>query len=673
MAGGIFISYRREDSAGFARLIYDRVVNQLDRDRVFFDVDNIEPGLDFVKILSARVGACDALVAIIGKNWLTASDDEQKRRIDDPFDFVRIEIEAALQRDIRVIPVLVDGARMPRPSDLPEALKSLSNRQAIEISHTRFESDSQNLTRWLRRLDGQRVSSPDGETPGSDESSRAAPTLGEQNKRGDDVERGPPIRPEPNSPEVAPLAGAAGAPSKITKEDDRAKRAASPNRTADDRARNDVPNEGPSAVVEQIPHRGFGFRRKTLFGLAAIGAVAVVALVTLTFYRSSAPGLSCAALETTSCAGIDIETIADRATLRAMAAKSPSLASAVTARIAELDLADARASISTETSRADLKAVSAKFPALESLVSARIATLDNEEARSRLLAAVAGATDRDSLAQYRKNPDLIAAVDSRIAELDLADARASIATETNRDKLESIAAKFPSLAQLVRSRTSELDANEQKAVAALRDEISGSTDRARLANLRQNPALAAAVDSRTAALDAIDNRRAADAKQQDEEKKADQDTQVSAGREPVLVDTYGDWKVYVAVGDRGRVCYTLADPTDRSPGRRNPSYAFISNRPGEAVHQEVSFIIGASVANIGAATATVDGNPFELLARGSNLWVKDAEKEGLLVDALRNGLALEIKVVSKTGAAITDSYSLIGVSQALTRIESQCR
>ncbi len=171
--GGIFISYRREDSAGYARLIYDRIVNRVDRDHVFFDVDNIEPGLDFVSILSERVGACDSLVAVIGRQWLTVRDDQQRRRIDDPQDFVRIEIEAALKRDIRVIPVLVDGARMPRPEELPDGLKSLSKRQAIEISHTRFDADAENLTRWLRRLEEQRLKLAEAEAARKAELERA--------------------------------------------------------------------------------------------------------------------------------------------------------------------------------------------------------------------------------------------------------------------------------------------------------------------------------------------------------------------------------------------------------------------------------------------------------------------------------------------------------------------
>ena len=149
MSGGVFISYRREDSAGFARLIYDRLTSKLGRESVFFDVDNIPPGFDFVEVLSNRVGGCDALVAVIGKGWLSSADIDSHRRLDDPNDFVRIEIEAALERNIRVIPVLVDGAAMPRPQDLPNSLQKLARRHGMEVSHTRFDSDVERITRAL--------------------------------------------------------------------------------------------------------------------------------------------------------------------------------------------------------------------------------------------------------------------------------------------------------------------------------------------------------------------------------------------------------------------------------------------------------------------------------------------------------------------------------------------
>ena len=132
MAGGVFICYRRDDSAGWARSIYDRLTRRFEREQVFIDVDNIEPGLDFVRF-SDWVGGCDALIAIIGKRWF--SRQHNRRRIDDRNDFVRIEIEAALKRDIRVIPVLVDGAFMSSEEVLPDPLKPLARRMGIEISH----------------------------------------------------------------------------------------------------------------------------------------------------------------------------------------------------------------------------------------------------------------------------------------------------------------------------------------------------------------------------------------------------------------------------------------------------------------------------------------------------------------------------------------------------------
>ncbi len=153
MSGGVFICYRREDAAGFAGRIYDRLKAGLGRDSVFIDVDNIPAGRDFVEVLSERVGRCDALIAVIGRTWLASADSDSRRRLDDPTDFVRIEIEAALARNVPVIPVLVDGAAMPRADDLPDALKSLARRQGIEISHNRFDSDAERLTDALAKID----------------------------------------------------------------------------------------------------------------------------------------------------------------------------------------------------------------------------------------------------------------------------------------------------------------------------------------------------------------------------------------------------------------------------------------------------------------------------------------------------------------------------------------
>ena len=151
--GSIFISYRREDSAASAGRIYDRVAHQMGRDNIFFDVDDIMPGADFPDVLAEKVGACDTLLAIIGKQWISNVDENGQRRLNNPNDFVRIEIETALQRGIRVIPLLVDGAPMPKSDQLPGLLKKLSRKQKIEISHTRFEADVQKLLGTLCSLE----------------------------------------------------------------------------------------------------------------------------------------------------------------------------------------------------------------------------------------------------------------------------------------------------------------------------------------------------------------------------------------------------------------------------------------------------------------------------------------------------------------------------------------
>jgi hypothetical protein len=142
MSGQIFISYRREDSAASAGRLYDRLSGRFPSNRIFIDVDNIAPGVDFVKAIEKSVGSCDVLISVVGERWLTATDEDGKRRLDCPDDFVRLEIATALRRDIRVIPVLVDGASMPRSGELPDELKSLVRLQALKVSQDRFRSDS---------------------------------------------------------------------------------------------------------------------------------------------------------------------------------------------------------------------------------------------------------------------------------------------------------------------------------------------------------------------------------------------------------------------------------------------------------------------------------------------------------------------------------------------------
>ena len=131
----IFLCYRRDDFGGYAGHIQDRLEQEFGKDLLFMDVDNIPIGRDFIKVLNDEVAQCEVLLAVIGRNWLDARDEQKSRRLDNASDFVRIEIGAALRRNILVVPVLVDGARMPDASRLPDDLKELSRRQGIDVRH----------------------------------------------------------------------------------------------------------------------------------------------------------------------------------------------------------------------------------------------------------------------------------------------------------------------------------------------------------------------------------------------------------------------------------------------------------------------------------------------------------------------------------------------------------
>ena len=148
---GIFISYRREDSPGHAGRIFDRLRSRFGSDVVFMDVAAIEAGVDFVDVLHKAVGSCDALLAVIGPQWLSATQGGN-RRLDDPRDFVRIEIAGALERNVRVLPVLVEGARVPSVESLPADLQALTRRQAIELRDARWDDDIERLVEGLAKF-----------------------------------------------------------------------------------------------------------------------------------------------------------------------------------------------------------------------------------------------------------------------------------------------------------------------------------------------------------------------------------------------------------------------------------------------------------------------------------------------------------------------------------------
>lgn len=152
MPGQIFISYRRNDAAYVTGHINDRLCKEFGPESIFTDVDNIALGVDFRSVLDEKVGQCQILLAVIGDHWLKAKNQEGKLRLHDPADFVRIEIESALQRGIPVIPLLVAGTIMPSKGDLPESLQDLSFRNGTQIRPVPdFHADIDRLIHSLKK------------------------------------------------------------------------------------------------------------------------------------------------------------------------------------------------------------------------------------------------------------------------------------------------------------------------------------------------------------------------------------------------------------------------------------------------------------------------------------------------------------------------------------------
>jgi hypothetical protein len=147
----VFISYRRQDSEGWAGRIHDRLTERFDDDQVFMDVDTIKPGDDFREVITQKVSTCQVLLAVIGPHWLD-QDQGGQRRLKAPDDILRLEIAAALERGIRVIPVLVQGAVMPKPKDLPDDLARLAGRNASTLHHESFRSDADRLITVIERI-----------------------------------------------------------------------------------------------------------------------------------------------------------------------------------------------------------------------------------------------------------------------------------------------------------------------------------------------------------------------------------------------------------------------------------------------------------------------------------------------------------------------------------------
>ncbi|MES9969964.1 MAG: TIR domain-containing protein [Candidatus Thiodiazotropha sp.] len=152
LIANIFISYRREDSADVTGRIHDRLVEHFGESALFMDVDDIPLGVDFSKYIDEKVGKCEVVLAVIGRDWLSLTDASGNRRLDQPEDFVRIELESALNRNIPVIPLLVRRATMPKAEDLPESLRDFAKRNGMPVRpDPDFRTDCDRLIEGLER------------------------------------------------------------------------------------------------------------------------------------------------------------------------------------------------------------------------------------------------------------------------------------------------------------------------------------------------------------------------------------------------------------------------------------------------------------------------------------------------------------------------------------------
>jgi TIR domain len=153
---GIFLSYRRDDSSGWAGRLYEHLIQEWGPDEVFMDIDAIAPGEDFRRAIAHTMETCDVVLVVIGPHWVGATDRTGNRRLDDQGDNHRQEVIAALDADVLVVPVLVGGADMPISADLPEPMRALAFRNAAVVEDRRFATDVRTLQISLREYVDER-------------------------------------------------------------------------------------------------------------------------------------------------------------------------------------------------------------------------------------------------------------------------------------------------------------------------------------------------------------------------------------------------------------------------------------------------------------------------------------------------------------------------------------
>jgi DNA-binding beta-propeller fold protein YncE len=267
---GIFLSYRRDDSAGWTGRLHEHLVHQWGPDQVFMDIDAIAPGEDFRKAIAQMMRTCDVVMVVIGPNWVTARDDTGARRLDEEGDTHRAEVAAALVADdVRVIPVLVGGAAMPKVSELPTPLKDLAYRHAAVIDDRRFASDVRDMQESLKRFAEGLASRRAAETK-----AKRAAELEAARRAEEEAGRTAELEAARQRDEEARLAALAAATERAAAERQGAERAAAERAAAEREAAR--PADEAKQAEEVVEEQAGASRRRVLVAVGA--AVAVAAL-----------------------------------------------------------------------------------------------------------------------------------------------------------------------------------------------------------------------------------------------------------------------------------------------------------------------------------------------------------------------------------------------------------
>jgi formylglycine-generating enzyme required for sulfatase activity len=248
----IFVSYRRQAALVHARAVFERLSREFGPDQVFIDLEGIDVGVDFVELIEQQLRGCRVLLALIDPEWATAADSKGRRRLELPNDYVRIEVATALRRRIRVVPILIDGAEMPEEEALPDDLKGLARRNALELDFKRFDAEVRRLVAAIRRILQSPDPGPGGPTPTP--AAGGAPTevafKDPSEVTAEAPPQGPSPAPAPTPPMSARMPAAAPAP--------------------------------PQSPAETAPRGPSAGRRRWFAWAAAAGGIAVVAALIFT-------------------------------------------------------------------------------------------------------------------------------------------------------------------------------------------------------------------------------------------------------------------------------------------------------------------------------------------------------------------------------------------------------